>query len=134
MMTPSCLKPHAVIGAFAGVNPVGGDSPHYFMCVGVEGNCSFWFPLSSKEKPTGIGSNDMQGTIQPGSKRGFTHWAAKESWYDSAQVWKIKNDAIVACAGAEKSNRREGETFNMVEIAVIHSIFPGAKDFANTAL
>jgi hypothetical protein len=133
MMMPSCLKSDSEIGAFQGVNPLGADSPHYFMCVGVEGEYSYWCPLSSKKKPPNIGSRDKQGAIQPDSKLGFDHWTSKESWYDSAQVWKVKNDAIVVCAGAERSNRREGKVFNMVSISLIHSIFPGASSLGDTA-
>jgi hypothetical protein len=133
MMTPSCLIPGSEIGAFVGVNPLGGGSPHYFMCIGVEGGYSYWCPLSSNKKPVNIGSQDKQGTIQPESKLGFEHWKNKESWYDSAQVWKVNNDRIVACADGERSNRRDGKVFNMVATSLIHSIFPGASNLADTA-
>lgn len=132
MMLPSCLQPSSGIGVYPGVNALGGDSWHYFMCIGVEGGESYWCPLSSKKKPVNIGSEDKQGVIDPEQKLGFDHWKNKESWYDGAQVWKVKNEAIVVCANKERSNRREGGVFNIVSVSLIESIFPGASELANT--
>jgi len=126
MLNPVDLKGGAEIGAFQGVNPLGGNSPHYFMCIGSDTTHSYWCPLSSQQKPPGIGTQDMQGYIKPASKLGFPHFRNATSWFDSGQVWKISNLTVINAANKEQSNRREGGVFNCVATTLIDKFFPGA--------
>ncbi|WP_321948680.1 hypothetical protein [Paraburkholderia sp. J10-1] len=128
MLNPVNLAGGYEIGAYKGVNPLGGNSPHYFMCVGRDGAYSYWSPLSSNKKPTGIGSADGQGVIPKESRAGFTHFASGQTWYDTKQVWKIQNDFVIHAANTERSNRREGEIFNQIASSFIDSVFSGARE------
>jgi hypothetical protein len=83
------------------VNPLGGNSPHYFLCIGLDVESSYWCPLSSKQKSQG--SND-QGVIPNRVKNGFPHFLKYDSWYDTGQIWKIKNDLVKKNAETEKCN------------------------------
>lgn len=127
-LNPRDLGHDAEIGAFAGVNPLGGDSPHYFLCVGRDGDFSFWCPLSSKRKPKGIGTDEMQGQIPPASKLGFAHFLDRETWYDAGQVWRVGNQAVIDSANKERSNRRDHLTMNHVATSLVDKIFPGAAE------
>jgi hypothetical protein len=129
MMNPMDIGNSAEIGALPGVNPLGGNSPHYFICVGrgTDGY-SYWCPVSSSRKPTGIGTLDMQGMIPKESKIGFTHYYNGQSWYDAGQVWRVPNQDAINSANKEQCNRRQGSCFNQVASSLIDSIFPGAKD------
>lgn len=128
MLNPVDL-PSAEVGAYLGTSPLGGDSPHYFLCVGKDGDHSYWCPLSSKRKTVGIGSLDGQGVIPAESKLGLPHFLGAESWYDTKQVWKISNDAVIAAAKGERSNRRAA-SFNHVASSFVDSILPGSRNLA----
>jgi hypothetical protein len=125
-LNPRDLGPGAEIGAFAGVNPLGGDSPHYFLCVGRDGDFSFWCPLSSHRKPAGIGTADKQGQVPQASKGGFPHFMGRDTWYDTGQIWRVGNQVVIDSANTERSNRREGATLNQVASSYVDSILPGA--------
>lgn len=127
VLNPRHLPNTTEIGAYQGISPLGGDSPHYFLCVGKEEDHSYWCPLSSRKKPNGKGSDDGQGVIPNESKAGFPHFMSSETWYDTKQVWKIPNDAVIAAANHEQSNRR-GASFNHVASTFVDSIFKGAGD------
>lgn len=103
------------------VNPLGGNSPHYFVCVGLEGNNSYWCPLSSKKKLQG---SKEQGVISNKVKNGFPHFLKFDSWYDTGQIWKINNELVKKCAENERCNieTREGNK-NAITPIVIAVLF-----------
>ena len=122
------LNPGYLLGAGAhvlctkAVNPLGGGSPHYFVCIHVAGNKSYWCPLSSNWKNTGSPS---QGTITIDQKIGFGQFIQKDSWYDKEQFWEIDNDKVVhyALSYPEINKTKGNGARNEVRGFVVGEIF-----------
>jgi hypothetical protein len=105
MLNPVCLKPDEEdVTIFAsGLNSLGGNSPHYFVCLDVIGDYSFWCPVSSSQKKLGIGS-DKQVKLPQGKKSGKPHFIFNDTWMDPKQVWRIHKDILVKCARQDVCN------------------------------
>ncbi len=111
--------------------PLGGDSLHYFICLGmhVDKKHSFWTPLSSKIRPLGIGSADGQGMVPAEHKYGHKHFLAKPSWYDAEQVWLIQNNALLIEATANWSNDISNDgSYNYISNDYMDAAFPNLGD------
>lgn len=124
MMNPLHLS-NAMKKAVSGVNPLGGDSPHYFVCVALmDDKTGVWMPLSSKAKPASpaffqpmIGQfvQAKQGEIPQKQKIGFSHFYYGNSYYDTGQVWIISNADAYNAAAVDECNRREAKCWNHVK-------------------
>jgi len=105
------------------VNPLGGNSPHYFVCVDLDSKVGLWCPLSSKWKPHGSG---LQGQIKSKYKNGYYHFLSTDSWYDVGQIWRIPHDIAAQHAKDEPCNDKQMDgNMNHVFPAIIEAIFHG---------
>lgn len=106
------------------VNPLGGNSPHYFVCVDKNDKSGLWCPLSSNKKHNG---SAFQGTIKSKYKNGFKHFLALDSWYDLGQIWRIPHEVAVQYAQYDECNKEElNGNKNAVFPVIIEIIFHGA--------
>jgi len=83
------------------VNPLGGNSPHYFICVAADEVNGLWCPVSSARKPHG---SPYQGRITNEHKDGFDNFLNNDSWYDLGQIWKIPHNRAFAASIAHSRN------------------------------
>lgn len=105
------------------VNPLGGNSPHYFICVAADGVNGLWCPVSSNWKPHG---SPYQGRITQEYKNGFDNFVNNDCWYDIGQVWKIPHNRAFAAAIAHSRNDINADgNLNAVFPAVADAVFWG---------
>jgi hypothetical protein len=108
-----------------GVNPLGGHSPHYFICVARDDTAGLYCPVSSNRKPHG---SAHQGKITEKYKDGFPDFM-NDSWYDLGQIWRIPhvvafNEAITH----SRNNVNRDGNLNAVAPAVAEAVFWGNID------
>ncbi|WP_431495764.1 hypothetical protein [Pseudomonas brassicacearum] len=105
---------------------LGGNSPHYFVCLGRAHNnehYSFWSPMSSNVRGPRIGSRTGQGQIPQDQKHGFSHFMNHFSWYDAEQIWMILNEAVLFEARTNRANKITQGTFNYISDQAMDDAF-----------
>lgn len=84
---------------------------HYFLCVLVEGEESYWVPLSSK-----LGEGRLK--IERSEKRGHPTWTHSETYAITSQFWKASVRVVIGSARVANERSQRGARNIVTETGV----------------
>lgn len=74
---------------------------HYFLCVHVVDDSSYWVPLSSKPGETRV-------KVDRSHKRGNHLWTLEDSYAVASQFWCLSAQTVIAAARAARDHSHRG--------------------------
>ena len=84
---------------------------HYFLCVLIEGDDTYWVPLSSKP-------GELRLKVERSEKRGHPMWTQVDSYAIASQSWMAKASAIVEAATVANERSRRGARNTVTDTGV----------------
>ena len=84
---------------------------HYFLCVLVEEDESYWVPLSSKP-------GELRLKLERSEKRGHPTWTQSDTYAVASQFWRASSRAVIESARVANERSQRGNRNSLTSEAV----------------